>query len=133
MAKDKETEVTVKKVKNPYLYKSGKEWKGNKDGRPKGTYSLVTILKRKLSEAVEKGGKELGEELVEIWLEQAKSKKDFKALEKIVQYIDGMPKQGFKLEGEINNNVELNDQQVKQLAESIARGAKDSLSEEAGE
>jgi len=111
----------------------GHDPKRNYEGRPKGTYSLVTILKKKLAEAVEKGGKELGEELVEIWLEQAKSKKDFKALEKIVQYIDGMPKQGFKIEGEINNNVELNDQQVKQLAESIARGAKDSLSEEAGE
>ena len=98
----------------------GHDPKRNYEGRPKGTYSLVTILKKKLAEAVEKGGKELGEELVEIWLEQAKSKKDFKALEKIVQYIDGMPKQEHKIEAEIRQ--EFKQEQINEIARRITDG-----------
>jgi len=73
------------------------QWKkgesGNPAGKPKGTYSLVTILKRKLKEAVEEGGVAQGEELVENWIKKAKTDKDFKALESIVKYVDGMPQQ----------------------------------------
>jgi hypothetical protein len=66
---------------------------GNPNGRPPGTYSLVTILKKKLAEAVKKGGKQAGEELVELWLEKAKKEKNFDALKEIVRYVEGRPKQ----------------------------------------
>ena len=74
-----------------YKWQKGKS--GNINGRPPGTYSLVTILKKKLAEAVSKGGKEAGEELVELWLKKARTEKDFNALKEIVRYVDGMPKQ----------------------------------------
>jgi hypothetical protein len=87
---DKKTKV------EEYLDPKTKKFKkGNPGGpgRPEGAYSLVAILKRKLAEAVKKGGKEAGEELVELWVEKAKKEKAFDALKEIVRYVDGMPKQ----------------------------------------
>ena len=78
--------------------KKGRFTTGNKfgKGRPEGSYSLVTILKKKLAEAIEKGGKQAGEELVDTWLKMAK--KDFNALKEMVHYTDGMPKQKMEVD-----------------------------------
>ena len=88
---DKTPKKQLPKQLEKYKWQKGES--GNVNGRPQGTYSLVTILKRKLAEAVKKGGKEAGEELVELWLERAKKEKGIESLKEIVRYVDGMPKQ----------------------------------------
>lgn len=89
------TDKTVDKQNKPWLFKEGQS--GNPAGRPKGTYSLVTILKRKLQEIIKDKGIEAGEELVKIWLEKAINKKEFDAIKEVIRYIDGMPPQTLQL------------------------------------
>jgi len=72
---------------------------GEGAGRPKGTYSMVTILKRKLAEVIKEKGIEKGEELVDVWIK--KGGEEFEALKEIVRYTDGMPKQQIEHSGQI--------------------------------
>ena len=109
----KKADKTEDKVRGGVPFKKGDDPRRNLDGRPKGSYSLVTILKKKLAKAIKKGGKEAGEELVDIWISKAKTDRDFNALKEIVRYTDGMPKEQIEHSGEIITKVD--PEQVKEF------------------
>lgn len=76
----------------------------NPNGRPKGTFSIVELLRRKIQEDMPK---ELStreekitwaERMVEVMLDKAVSKKDKDVIRDIINRIDGMPRQTVKNE-----------------------------------
>ena len=77
------TDKSVEKLSTeskPWQFKSGEEWKGNPDGRPKGSFSLKTLIINKLKEHPE-----LREKLIADLLEKEQGL--------LMQMIDGRPKQ----------------------------------------
>lgn len=70
----------------------------NPTGRPKGSYSIMTIIKKKMEEIPIGQVKEWKEQIADIILEKAVVGKDMKALEMIVEYMDGKPKQSVDLD-----------------------------------
>lgn len=69
---------------------------GNPAGRPPGTYSLLTILKNKLSEIHPDQKKEYGILLVESMLDDALML-DGPSRKLVMQYIEGLPQQKMEL------------------------------------
>jgi len=100
------TDKTVGKLRGKPFQK-GEDSRRNLKGRSKGSYSLITILKRKLAKVIKKKGIEAGEELVQIWLDKARNEQGFDALKEIVRYTDGMPKQGIEFAGEGGGPIQL--------------------------
>jgi len=73
----------------------------NRTGKNRGSYSFIPILKEKLREAIDEGGKTRGVQVIETLLEMAIKKGNIKALQEVLRYIDGMPKQNMKVEGDL--------------------------------
>jgi hypothetical protein len=64
----------------------------NKNGRPKGSISLVALLKKKLAEVPPGQKMSYAEALIAALLKRAIVKSDVKAQKLVMQYIDGLPK-----------------------------------------
>lgn len=62
-------------------------------GRPKGSFSIMTIIRQKMDEIPVGQVKEWKSQIADILLEEAVVKRNMKALEMIVEYMDGKPKQ----------------------------------------
>ncbi len=75
----------------PQLFKPGQS--GNPKGKPKGTYSFIPMLKRKLKELDGMTNKTKGERIVEELINKAIEDKDIQAMKEMFNRIDGMPKQ----------------------------------------
>lgn len=106
--------IEEKKTENPentgkIQVKRDKEGKfvpgvsGNPEGKPEGTYSIVTALKKRLAEIVKKDGKQAGDEYLDLWLKKARTEKGFEALREIIHQIDGKPKQPLAVSGDKEN------------------------------
>ena len=83
----------------PHLFKKGKDWKGNKNGRPVGTVSVTEAVKRKLLEVFPASGKDQNKEkklyldkLVERILENGIQNGETRTQKDIWNYMDGQPK-----------------------------------------
>src|SRR3990172_8042200 len=75
-------------------------------GRPKGSLSLTTILKKKLEElGKDKEGQELAKTNAELLIErivgEAIAKGNDQQIKNILQYLEGMPKQPIEHSGEM--------------------------------
>ena len=79
----------------------------NPNGRPRGSYGLTTLLKKKLQEIPIGQVKAYGDQIIEKLIELAIVKGDTKALKIILNYADGMPKQAISLEGGEGEPVKL--------------------------
>lgn len=66
---------------------------GNPDGRPPKGYSLVEIMRQKLSEVDKETGKQRRELVINQLLKAAIRKGDLAAIKMAIQYMDGMPLQ----------------------------------------
>ena len=78
---------------------------GNPAGKPKGTYSLVTLLKQQL-ELIKKGDKKTyGEIIIDKILEKAVDEGNEQIIKMILNYVDGMPVQRNEIQGNIYNIV----------------------------
>lgn len=66
---------------------------GNPNGRPKGTYSIMTILRKKMEEIPLGQTKEWGHQIAEIILDEAVVHRKSDMLKLLVNYMDGMPNQ----------------------------------------
>lgn len=87
----KEAEKTGKKQNNN-LFVKGQS--GNPNGRPKDTFSLITILKRELKKIQKDGGgKTVAEHFIEKVLKKAIVDGDVAMMRDIMNRVDGMPKQ----------------------------------------
>lgn len=70
---------------------------GNPEGRPKGSLSLVDIIRKKLEEASGNGDKTNAELLSENLVNMA-LKGNFSALRLIWSYVDGLPRQRIEMD-----------------------------------
>jgi len=82
------------------VFKSGEEWNGNKDGRPKGSVSIVTAIKKKLEEE----HPDSTPEEKKLWLDMVVQKifakgleGDVSMLKDMINRVDGMPKESVDL------------------------------------
>lgn len=86
-----ESEITEEKQNDkPYLFKKGQS--GNPAGRPKGSLSITTAIRRFLEDNPDKF-----EELMQDYLEDKKHR------ELLWKMIDGMPKQ--QVDTEVSGNI----------------------------
>ncbi len=84
-------------VKQDTRFKPGQS--GNPNGRPKGTFSLLTILKNKLEETPNGYNKTNAERLIETMINLAIERKNDQQIKNILQYVEGMPKgSGFNVD-----------------------------------
>lgn len=70
---------------------------GNPGGRPKGSYSIMTIIRKKMEEIPPGQVKEWKEQIADKILEKAIVHGDEAMLKLVVQYMDGMPSQKVEL------------------------------------
>ena len=97
---DDKEKITDKKQDTKF--KKGKS--GNKNGRPKGSISLVSILKRKLEEFKydKDGGKQRAEIFIDKLLEKAEKGED-KSIDSVLKYVEGLPTQKIDAEVKVQN------------------------------
>ena len=62
---------------------------GNPNGRPKGTLSLVSLIKQKLEEEDPEDGKTFASKIIEKYIKEALSKNDGTAIRDLIDRIDG--------------------------------------------
>ena len=96
MSKSKAQREQIEKNLVPNRFKSGDEWNGNRNGRPKGT-SLTDRLRRLLEENEGKNA----EEVVQAVIEEAK-KGDPRFAQMIFDRMDGKVTDKLEVEGELN-------------------------------
>lgn len=82
---------------------------GNPNGRPKGSYSIVELIKKKLEEIPEGKDKTYGEYFVEQIMKKTVVEGDVQMMRDVINRVDGMPTQsidhsnkGEKFDGTIN-------------------------------
>lgn len=93
MAKPRKKEKRLKPKKSDIRHADGRFKPGHSIGRPKGTLSLVSMLKKKLKE-IPKGEKETyAQKLINRWIAEAIEGGDLSMLKEAVRYVDGMPVQ----------------------------------------
>lgn len=92
---------------------------GNLKGKPKGSISIIAILKRKLEEVPEGNQKAYAELLVDRIFKKAIQEGDNDQIKNILHYVDGPPKQ--TIHAEIDNISDFDDQSVRSrsLADDI--------------
>lgn len=83
----------------PWQWKPGQS--GNPSGRPKGSLSIVRILRQKLSAGDEDGACAVADRLIEVAL-SGEDQNALRALKDIVDRIDGTPVREMKLTGDLH-------------------------------
>lgn len=74
---------------------------GNPEGRPKGSVSITSAIKRKLEETNPASKRLYVDDLVDVMIEMAVKGKDFRAIKEIWNHIDGSPRQTTEMVGSI--------------------------------
>lgn len=89
---------------------------GNPAGRPKGSFSLVEMIKHKLQEIPEGKDRTYAEDFVEQIMKKSVIEGDTSMMKDMINRVDGMPRQNIGLDGgaeglpiNILNNVLSND------------------------
>jgi len=108
-----ESEPTKNGTKPDGRDESGRFTVGNPGGpgRPPGSISITTEIKRKLEEVNPETKKTYLQELIEKIISKATKEGDTVTLKQIWNYIDGMPKQSLDFKGEVqvDNRIVLQD------------------------
>jgi|GEM_PF-1629980 len=82
------TEKTDKKqIGKPWQFQKGTS--GNYKGRPKGTFSIVSLLKKKMEEVPEGYKLSFAESLINVLIIKAIKDQDIAAIREIINRIDG--------------------------------------------
>jgi len=76
---------------------------GNPDGRPKGSVSVTSAIKRKLLEVNPETKRQYLEDMVDVMIYKAVKDKDFKAIREIWNHMDGTPRQTIEQVGEVKS------------------------------
>ncbi len=83
--------------------KEDTQWKpgqsGNPKGRPKGSFSLVTLLKKKLEQMPGGKNKTYAEYFIDRVLNKAIKDGDVSMMRDVLNRVDGMPKQNHEVGG----------------------------------
>lgn len=92
------TVISEKKQEDKYPHRFKKGVSGNPAGRPKGIKNMTTLLKEQLERIHEGSGKTYGLLVMERLLEIALKKGNLKAIEMIMNRLEGLPKQYHEVE-----------------------------------
>lgn len=87
----------------PHLFKKGQS--GNPAGKPPGTISIISELKKKLKEKPPGEKRTYLEAFIMKILKKALYDEDVKMMIEIMRYIDGMPRQQIEMKGDINMSM----------------------------
>lgn len=87
---------------------------GNLNGRPRGTYSIMTIIRKKMEEIPLGQTKPWKEQMADIIMDEAIIKRNDKMLKMITEYMDGMPDEFIDITTG-GDKLSLNDSQFGQL------------------
>ena len=90
------TEKSVKKTLPEGMTPWKKGQSGNPNGRPKGTFSFIPLLKNALKEMHLDTNKSKAKVVVEKLIEKAIQENDIVAMKELMNRIDGMPPHTFK-------------------------------------
>ena len=71
----------------------------NPNGRPKGSFSLVEMIKRKLQEVPEGKDKTYAEYFIEQLMKKSVIEGDTSTMKDIINRVDGMPRQNIGVDG----------------------------------
>lgn len=114
---------TEKKQRLPQQWKPGES--GNPNGRPKGSISIVTYLKKVLEEEIEtvdpatgNKGKATKAEIIARNIISQSSKGDKLLTKLLISYIDGLPTQKIKLDGNISTST-LTEEEKKKIIDEL--------------
>ena len=93
--------MTNEIVEKPYTDpETGKFAKGNPGGgRPKGSFSLVEMIKKKLQEIPEGKDKTYAEYFIEQMMKKTVVEGDVSMMKDMINRVDGMPRQNIGLDG----------------------------------
>ena len=85
----------------------GRFGKGNPGcGRPKGSFSITEMIKKKLQEVPEGHEKTYAQQLIEAILNKAIAEQDTRVIKQIWNYMDGMPNQKITFDTEEQEKVQ---------------------------
>lgn len=73
---------------------------GNPEGRPKGSVSITSAIRRKLESTNPATKRLYVDDLVDVMIERAVKEKDFRVIKEIWNHIDGSPRQTTELYGD---------------------------------
>ena len=111
------TQINQKKRRGApekYLWKKGQS--GNPAGKPKGSYSLVSLLKKQLEDIPAGHKKTYGQIIIDRIFNKAISEGNEQIIKLIINYIDGLPVQRTE---NTNTNFNFNDMDDKELEKKI--------------
>lgn len=95
MAKNPETTGIKRDEEGKFI----KGVSGNPDGRPKGSFSLVELIKKRLQEIPEGKDKTYAEYFIEQIMKKTVIEGDTSMMRDIINRVDGMPRQNIGLDG----------------------------------
>lgn len=75
---------------------------GNPEGRPKGSVSITSAIRRKLEETNPKTKRQYVDDLVDVMIQRAVNEKDFRVIKEIWNHLDGSPRQTGEILGDGN-------------------------------
>ena len=91
----------------------------NREGRPVGSISVVSAIKKKLQECPEGKEKTYLHYLVEKIMKKAVIDDDVSMIKDIIDRVDGKPKQGLELSGDKENPINIQTSEDKQKIKDI--------------
>jgi len=133
--KPKNAERTAKKQQKRVIgrpFKKGQS--GNPKGRPKGTVSITTEIKKKLDEVAPGQKRTYLELLIMKVLKRAMADESDAMMRLIWNYVDGLPRQRMEMEGDlkIKEKVELDDEQFEKLIQRARKRIDNKKDDEGG-
>jgi hypothetical protein len=95
---DKTSEIKPERDENGRLLPGNT---ANPNGRPKGSFSLVEMIKHKLQEIPEGKDKTYAEYFIEQMMKKTVVEGDVSMMRDMINRVDGMPKQAIEQSGEV--------------------------------
>lgn len=100
--------------KYPSRFKAGSEWKGNANGKPKGARHFSTLIKEAITKVATDTGTSDDKEIVKALVAKAKDG-DLKAIDIVLDRVDGKSEQTINLDADVTVNDGLTDEQKEAL------------------
>ena len=110
------SEITETKLEDKYptRFKSGSEWKGNANGKPKGARHFSTLIKEAITKVANDTGTSDDVLIIQALVAKAKDG-DLKAVDMVLDRVDGKAEQTINLDADVTVNDGLTDEQKEAL------------------
>ena len=110
------SEITETKLEDKYpsRFKPGSEWKGNANGKPKGARHFSTLIKEAITKVANDTGTSDDVLIIQALVAKAKDG-DLKAVDMVLDRVDGKAEQTINLDADVTVNDGLTDEQKEAL------------------